>query len=122
MEERTTAERVIFAVLDVLLIVGALLGVLTIDRGRWITSMPAFYESPGLPLEGSASAQEAPAATGSEGAANAITRAGGGCLPRSQLMGSPWYETYLFLGTYQAAVSENSRPGVEPVALVDCGN
>ncbi len=120
MEERTTAERVIFATLDVLLVAGAILGVLTIDRGRWITSMPAFYESPGLPLDASVSDREAPAAIGPGGAASGIAQAGGGCLPRSQLMGSPWYETYLYLGAYQAAVGDDDRLKGEAVAMVDC--
>ena len=120
MDEKTNAEKIIFAVLDVLLIMGAILGVLTIDRGRWITSIPAFYESPGLPLDSSASAQEAPVGIGVEGDEKLIPQTGTGCLSRSQLMDSRWYEAYLLLGNYQKAVIEVGGSRANFVVLTAC--
>lgn len=37
-------ERVLFTIFNVLLIGGAILCILTIDGGRWLTSNPAFYQ------------------------------------------------------------------------------
>lgn len=120
MDEKTNAEKIIFSILDVLLIMGAILGVLTIDRGRWITSIPAFYESPGLPLEGSVSASVAPTGPGTGSDEKFIPQTGTGCLTRSQLMGSRWYEAYLLLGSYQKAVTEIGGSRANPVALMAC--
>ena len=45
MEEREPEElKFINILLDTLLIIGAVACVLTIDRGRWITASPAFYQ------------------------------------------------------------------------------
>ena len=45
MDEREPEElKFINILLDTLLIIGAVACVLTIDRGRWITSSPAFYQ------------------------------------------------------------------------------
>lgn len=120
MDEKTNAEKVIFSILDVLLIMGAILGVLTIDRGRWLTSIPAFYESPGLPLESSASASTASAGIGVESDEKLIPPTGAGCLTSSQLAGSRWYEAYLLLGNYEQAVRETGGSAANPVALTDC--
>jgi hypothetical protein len=121
MEENITAEKIIFSVLNVLLIAGAVLCVLTIDRGRWITSIPAFYESPGLPLESNVSASEAPAGIVTEGDEKLIPQTGIGCLTRSQLAGSQWYEAYLLLGNYQKAVIGIGSSGANPAGLTVCG-
>ncbi len=120
MDEKTDTQKLIFSILDVLLIMGAILGVLTIDGGRWISSIPAFYESPGLPLESSISASTAPAGLGTESGEKLIPPTGAGCLTRSQLAGSRWYEAYLLLGNYQQAVLGAGGPGANSIALTDC--
>jgi hypothetical protein len=45
MESNTNVHKILFFLLNILLILGAILSVLTIDRGRWIISNPAFYQS-----------------------------------------------------------------------------
>lgn len=50
MERDTVFKKIFFGVLDVVLITGAIVGVLTIDRGKWITTNPAFYQPP-TPVE-----------------------------------------------------------------------
>lgn len=46
MEREPTARKILFFVLDLLLIIGAITSVLTIDRGRWLINNPAFYQPP----------------------------------------------------------------------------
>jgi hypothetical protein len=46
MDEKPTIPKVIVVLLNTILIGGAILSVLTIDRGRWLISNPAFYSPP----------------------------------------------------------------------------
>jgi hypothetical protein len=100
MEDRKTAGKAIFYLLDVLLIIGALVGVLTIDGGRWITSNPAFYppseeDGPLIPVSGSA----------------ATPQPGTACLVPGQLSSSDWYDIYLLNENYSSAVNDK---GAQP--------
>ena len=44
--ENITGRKVIFLLLNVLLIAGAIFAVMTIDGGKWLISNPAFYQPP----------------------------------------------------------------------------
>lgn len=51
MERQTIAQKVLFFLLDLLLITGAITCILTIDRGRWLIENPAFYQPPEVTVE-----------------------------------------------------------------------
>lgn len=44
MDGEPAEKSLLFTILDILLIVGAIFCVLTIDRGQWLISNPAFYQ------------------------------------------------------------------------------
>lgn len=51
MDRESIAQKVLFFLLNLLLITGAITCVLTIDRGRWLIENPAFYQPPEVTLE-----------------------------------------------------------------------
>lgn len=51
MERDTVTKKIIFSLLDALLIIGSILSVLTINRGEWLISNPAFYTPPAETVE-----------------------------------------------------------------------
>lgn len=91
--------------LNVLLMIGAILSVVTIDGGRWI-NLYLRYFSTGETLAGDSSLQGNPvdrsAQSGQQGA----------CVVSPQLVGPDWASTVLIIGEYNA--SEN-RPDEIPV-------
>lgn len=44
MENQDTNPKLIFTLLNALLILGALVGIMTIDGGKWLINNPAFYQ------------------------------------------------------------------------------
>lgn len=46
MERNSTVHKIIFGILDVLLVIGAIVSVVTIDGGQWLFNNPAFVQPP----------------------------------------------------------------------------
>ncbi len=90
MERNTTAKKIIFLVLDMLLIMGAIVGVLTIDRGQWIISNPAFYQPPEEAVQENAVIPVTGANAGVDDPAKDLPQTGGGCPAHSLSAGPEW--------------------------------
>lgn len=107
-------KKFIFTLLDSLLLLGAIACIVTIDRGQWILSNPAFYQPGGeslmtnsMLMDGSLTSGEVQSADAKTeliphtGAIErAVARAGAGCLTST---GSPaWYDTYRSLTVFHS--------------------
>ncbi len=114
MERKTTAEKIIFFVLDMLLIIGAILCILTIDRGQWIVSNPALYQSP------EESAGEIPVTQGADHPAGTTTpQPAVSCLMPAQLASPDWLNIYLFDRAYTSAFNQKDaqKGAATPAAM-----
>lgn len=118
MEKRTTAEKAIFFVLNILLILGSIITIITIDGGKWLISNPAFYEAPGeisplIPNTGISSFA---------GNGESVTaQPQGACLVPAQRTQSAGNNAYLSFDAFNAAVVTVTPPaGVTRPAAI-CG-
>lgn len=98
-------EKILRTILDILLLTGAVVCVLTIDGGKWIISNPAFYQAymeeyqytvPLPEVAGETVGQAAPAA-------DVVPPA---CLAAPALASHYWDRAYLILSAYQESARE----------------
>lgn len=101
MERKTAAEKIVFFVLNLLLITGSILCILTIDRGGWVISNPALYQSP------DESTGEIPVTQGADHPAGTPTpQPAASCLAPAQLASPDWLSAYLFDRAYTSLLGQ----------------
>jgi hypothetical protein len=121
MERNTTAQKILFFLLDMLLIIGAIVGVLTIDRGRWIISNPAFYQSPGETPQENTFVPNTQTNGSEDTGAKIIPQTGATCLTEAQIASPQGYENDLLLNAYYSASPEKDSHNGVAVPLTVCG-
>lgn len=93
MEEREAGElKFINILLDTLLIIGAVACVLTIDRGRWITASPAFYQPANAMVMDPSLMANTQAASAADTDIGIIPQTGASSLTEESA--AEWYESY----------------------------
>jgi hypothetical protein len=116
MDRNAAIHKIIFSVLNTLLIMGALVGVMTIDRGRWILSNPAFYQA--------AEEEVGHAVTTAKAAGDDQTMiipiTGADCLTASQRASAERYTTYMLVNGYLTASGAAAAQRVTAVAMTTC--
>lgn len=112
--------KIILSFLNILLVVGAILSIATIDHGRWITSYLTFFSS-GEVWGHSTQTQNihANGRVGTEG--KATSQGQGACVVVSQLLNPDWFDTYLLVSAYNKAENSGNHPAGGAERQVVCG-
>lgn len=121
MKEREPGELTFTSILlDTLLIIGAVACVLTIDRGRWITSNPAFYQPANAMVMDPSLMANTEVFSAADPDMGIIPQTGGNCLAQESAASGEWYETYKMLSVFHSIDQpQDMQPGAD--IMIGCG-